>query len=183
MRFWLVFGVIAAIVIWVIVMYNRMVRLKFRGRQAWSDIDVQLKRRHDLIPNLVETVKGYAAHERQTLEKVVEARGRAMGASGPAQKAEAENVLQATLRSLFALAENYPNLKANENFKELQASLSEIEEAIQNSRRYYNAVVRDINSMTEAFPSNIIARLFAFRQFDYFTLPSEREREPVQVKF
>ncbi len=180
---WLLLVIIAAVIIYVIVLYNRMVRLKFRVRQAWSDVDVQLKRRHDLIPNLVETVKGYAAHERQTLERVIEARSRAMGASTPSQRAEAENLLQSTLRSLFALAENYPNLKANENFMGLQASLSEIEEQVQLARRYYNAVVRDMNSMTEALPTNIIAKTFGFKPFDYFQLASETEREPVRVSF
>jgi LemA protein len=180
---WLILVIVAALVFYVISLYNRMVRLKFRVKQAWSDVDVQLKRRYDLIPNLVETVKGYAAHEWHTLEKVIEARSRAMGASTPSQRAETENILQSTLKSLFALVERYPNLKANENFMALQSSLSEIEEQIQLSRRYYNAVVRDMNSMTEAFPTNIVAQMFGFKPFDYFQLPLERERGPVRISF
>ena len=182
---WVILVVIViGIAIWVIATYNKMVSLKFRIKQSWSDIDIQLKRRYDLIPNLVETVKGYASHERKTLEDVVNARSRAMQVTGPGQrKGETENFLSSTLKSLFALAENYPDLKANQNFIELQSTLSKLEEDIQLARRYYNAVVRDMNIMTEAFPSNVIARWFGFKKTEYFLLPSESEREVVKVKF
>lgn len=177
-------AVLIGVVIWVIATYNKLVGLKFRVKQAWSDVDVQLKRRYDLIPNLVQTVKGYAAHERKTLEEVVQARSKAMQISEPGQKkGEAENFLSSTLKSLFALAENYPDLKANQNFIQLQSTLSKLEEDIQLARRYYNAVVRDMNIMTEAFPSNLIARGFRFEKAEYFLLPSESEREVVKVNF
>lgn len=184
---WIVLAVVIVVVVWVVALYNRLVRMKFRVRQAWSDVDVQLKRRYNLIPNLVETVKGYAAHEQETFTQVTEARARAMQVTAPGQaKGQAENALQATLKSLFAVSERYPALKANENFLGLQASLSKLEEEIQLSRRYYNAVVRDFNTYTEVFPSNLIANAFHFRQFDYFLLPSETEaeiREVPGVKF
>src|SRR5690606_28779159 len=144
--------------------------LKVRAESAWSDIDVQLKRRHDLIPNLVETVKGYAAHEKGTFEAVVNARSRAMSAQGPAARAEAENMLSGALKSLFALAEAYPQLRAAENFGQLQQSLNAIEDAVQNARRYYNAVVRDLNTKIQQFPSNIIARSFGFREREFFEI-------------
>ncbi len=163
--------------------YNSLVRLRNTADQSWSDIDVQLKRRHDLVPNLVETVKGYAAHERGTFEKVVQARNAAMQATSPADKAQAENALQATLRSLFALAENYPELKANQNFIELQKELSNIEEQIQLSRRYYNAVVRDLNTKIESVPSNIVANMYGFKKKEYFELDSTEERRAPEVKF
>jgi LemA protein len=163
--------------------YNSLVKLRNTADQSWSDIDVQLKRRHDLVPNLVETVKGYAAHERNTFEKVVQARNVAMQASSPADKAQAENVLQTTLRSLFALAESYPELKANQNFIELQKELSNIEEQIQLSRRYYNAVVRDLNTKIESVPSNIVANTYGFRKKEYFELDSAEERKVPEVKF
>ncbi len=163
--------------------YNSLVRLRNTADQSWSDIDVQLKRRHDLVPNLVETVKGYAAHERGTFEKVVQARNAAMQASSPVDKAQAENALQTTLRSLFALAENYPELKANQNFIELQKELSNIEEQIQLSRRYYNAVVRDLNTKIESVPSNIVANMYGFKKKEYFELDSTEERRAPEVKF
>jgi LemA protein len=163
--------------------YNSLVRLRNTSDQSWSDIDVQLKRRHDLVPNLVETVKGYAAHERNTFEKVVEARNAAMQASSPADKAQAENALQATLRSLFALAESYPELKANQNFVELQKELTNIEEQIQLSRRYYNAVVRDLNTKIESVPSNIVANTYGFKKKEYFELDSAEERKTPEVRF
>ena len=176
--------VIVGILIWIGATYNKMVRLKYRIKQAWSDVDIQLKRRYDLIPNLVETVKGYASHERKTLQEVIKARSQAMQVIQPGkEKGEAENFLSSTLKSLFALAENYPDLKANKNFVELQSILSKLEESIQLARRYYNAVVRDMNVMTEAFPSNLIARWFGFKKAEYFLLPSESEREVVKVKF
>ncbi|MGE5445654.1 MAG: LemA family protein [Ignavibacteriales bacterium] len=163
--------------------YNSLVRLRNTADQSWSDIDVQLKRRHDLVPNLVETVKGYAAHERGTFEKVVQARNVAMQATSPADKAQAENALQTTLRSLFALAESYPELKANQNFIELQKELSNIEEQIQLSRRYYNAVVRDLNTKIESVPSNIVANMYGFKKKEYFELDSAEERKAPEVRF
>jgi LemA protein len=144
---------------------------------------VQLKRRYDLVPNLVETVKGYAAHEKSTFEKVVQARNAAMQASSPADKAQAENILQSTLRSLFALAESYPELKANQNFIELQTELSKIEEQVQLSRRYYNAVVRDLNTKIETVPSNVVANMYGFKKKEYFELESLEERKVPEVKF
>ena len=163
--------------------YNSLVKLRNTADQSWSDIDVQLKRRHDLVPNLVETVKGYAAHERNTFEKVVQARNMAMQASSPVDKAQAENALQTTLRSLFALAENYPELKANQNFIELQKELSNIEEQIQLSRRYYNAVVRDLNTKIESVPSNMVANMGGFKKKEYFELDSAEERKAPEVRF
>lgn len=179
---WIIIGVVVLIVLWGIVTYNKLVRLRFQVDNAWSDVDVQLKRRHDLIPNIVETVKGYAAHERQTLEQVIEARSRAATSTSPAERAQAENMLTAALRQLFALAEAYPDLKANQNFLQLQATLNEIEEQIQLARRYYNAVVRDYNARTQMFPSNIVASMFDFRERDFFHI-GEEEREPVRVRF
>jgi LemA protein len=150
---------------------------------AWADIDVQLKRRYDLIPNVVETVKGYAAHEKGTLEAVINARNKAMGAQGPAAKAEAENILTGALRQLFALAEAYPQLRAVESFQQLQKTLGEIEEAIQNARRYYNAVVRDLNTKIAQFPSNIVASLFNFKAREFFELADAAQREAPKVSF
>jgi LemA protein len=153
-----------------------------RAESAWSDIVVQLKRRHDLVPNLVETVKGYASHERGTLEAVVDARSRAMSAQGPASRAEAENMLTGALKSLFALAEAYPQLRAAENFGQLQQQLAGIEDAIQNARRYYNAVVRDLNTKILQFPSNLIARMFGFREREFFEI-GEGESVVPRVSF
>jgi LemA protein len=178
---WLLLILIAIAAITLLI-YNGLVQLKVRADAAWSDIDVQLKRRHDLIPNLVETVKGYATHEKGTLEAVVEARSRAMSAQGPASRAEAENVLTGALKSLFALAESYPQLRASENFSQLQTSLGVIEDAIQNARRYYNAVVRDLNTKILQVPSNIIARAFGFREREFFEI-SEPERAAPRVSF
>lgn len=158
-------------------------RLKTQADNAWSDIDVQLKRRYDLIPNLVETVKGYASHERKTLEDVINARSRAMSVQGPAAKAEAEGLLTQALKSLFALSEAYPQLRAVENFSQLQSNLNEVEDALQNARRYYNAVVRDLNTKIEQFPSNIIAGMFAFKPREYFELSAPAEREVPRVSF
>jgi LemA protein len=165
-----------------LVIYNGLVQLKVRADAAWADIDVQLKRRYDLIPNLVETVKGYATHERGTLEAVIDARSRAMQAQGPAAKAEAEGALTGALKSLFALSESYPQLRATENFGQLQSSLGSIEDAIQNARRYYNAVVRDLNTKILQFPSNVIARMFNFREREFFEL-EESERSVPRVSF
>jgi LemA protein len=176
--------IIIAVLIFVFVgIYNGLVKLRNTSEQAWSDVDVQLKRRYDLVPNLVETVKGYASHEKETFEKVVQARNQAMQATSPEDKAQAENFLQSTLKSLFALAEAYPELKANQNFIELQTELSKIEEQIQLSRRYYNAVVRDLNTKIESVPSNIVANMFNFQKREYFELESTEEREAPQVSF
>jgi len=163
-------------------LYNSLVGLREQAEAAWSDIDVQLKRRYDLIPNLVQTVKGYASHERETLESVIDARSRAMSAQGPAEKAEAEGMLSGALKSLFALAEDYPELRAAENFRELQDTLSRLEDHIQKARRYYNAVVRDYNTRIDQVPSNIVARAFGFKEKEFFDLP-EAQREAPTVSF
>jgi len=163
--------------------YNGLVRLRNQVENAWSQIDVQLRRRYDLIPNLVETVKGYARHEQGTFTQVTEARSRAMQASGPEAQAAAEGDLSRVLKSLFAVAEAYPELRANENFLSLQAELSKIEDAIQNARRYYNAVVRDLNTSCEVFPSNLVAGSFGFSKKEYFELDSESERSAPRVSF
>ena len=176
----LVLLVIIAFVL--IAMYNSLVQLRVRTDSAWSDIDVQLKRRHDLIPNLVETVKGYAAHEKGTFENIAKFRSQAMQASTPADKAVAENHLSGALKSLFAVAENYPQLKVSEEFTQLQGSLSQTEDSIQNSRRYYNAVVRDLNTKIQSFPTNILAGMFGFQQRQFFEVEAA-DREPVAVKF
>jgi len=175
--------VVALVFFWVIFAYNRLVTLKNRAKEAWADIDVQLKRRYDLIPNLVETVKGYAAHERELFEKVTEARTRAMGAQTIKEKGEAENFLSSTLKSLFAVAENYPDLKASTNFLELQRELRDTEDKIQAARRFYNTNVRDLNIKIESFPANIIAKLFKFLKMDLFELVELEKREAVSVKF
>jgi len=178
---WAVLLLIAVVVV-VFVLYNGLVRLRAQADAAWSDIDVQLKRRHDLVPNLVETVKGYASHERDTLQAVVDARSRAMSARDPGERAQAENALTGALKSLFALAEAYPQLRAAENFGSLQRSLAEIEDAIQNARRYFNAVVRDYNTKVQQFPSNLIARSFGFGERRYFEM-DEGERAVPGVSF
>jgi LemA protein len=178
---WLI--IVALIVLWVVFAYNGFVRTRNRVREAWSDIEVQLKRRYDLIPNLVETVKGYMAHEKQVFEGVTEARSRAMGAQSREDKADAENQLTGTLKTLFAVAENYPQLRANENFMELQRELSDTENKIQAARRFYNSMVLDMNTRTQTFPLNLIARLFGFKQEEFFQVENEQEKEPVAVKF
>lgn len=180
---YIVLAVIAVIVLWVIGVFNGLVVLKNRAKEAWADIDVQLKRRYDLIPNLIETVKGYAAHERQLFEKVTQARASAMSATGAANKAEAENALSQTLKSLFAVSENYPDLKASTNFLELQRELSDTENKIQAARRFYNTNVRDLNIKIESFPANMIAGPLGFKQMDLFETANEAEREPAKVKF
>ncbi len=174
---------VALLVIIVIGIYNGLVRLRVQCDNAWADIDVQLKRRYDLIPNLVETVKGYAGHERQTLEGVVAARNRAMTTEGPAAKAEAEGLLTQALRQVFALAEAYPQLRAVESFTQLQQTLNQIEDTIQNARRYYNAVVRDLNTKVAQFPSNLIAGLFNFKPREFFEISAPAEREVPKVSF
>jgi len=177
-------GIVAVLAIWAVVTYNRGVKLRNKVEEAWSGVSVQLKRRYDLIPNLVNTVKGYAEHEQETLEKVIELRNRAQSASGKSaeEQAQMEQQLSAGIRGIFALAENYPDLKANQNFADLQASLTEIEDHIQKARRYYNAVVRDNNNYVETFPSMIIARAGGFYTFSYFEMADE-ERENVKVTF
>ena len=180
---WIPLVVLASLVLLIIGMYNTLVRLKVQSENAWADVDVQLKRRHDLIPNLVETVKGYAGHEKQTLEAVITARNRAMSATTPATKAEAEGVLAQSLKSLFALAEAYPQLRAVESFTQLQGSLSQIEEAVQNARRYYNAVVRDLNTKIQEFPSNFIATFFSFKTREFFEIADVAERVLPKVSF
>jgi LemA protein len=174
--------ILIALAVVTLVIYNGLVQLKVRAESAWSDIDVQLKRRHDLVPNLVETVKGYAAHEKGTFEAVVNARSRAMSAQSPSARAEAENMLTGALKSLFALAEAYPQLRAAENFGQLQQQLAGIEDAIQNARRYYNAVVRDLNTKILQFPSNVIARAFGFREREFFEI-GEGESAVPRVSF
>jgi LemA protein len=174
---------IGAFLVLVIGIYNGLVRLKVQCDNAWADIDVQLKRRYDLIPNLVETVKGYAAHERGTLDAVVSARNRAMTAQGPAAKGEAEGMLTGALRQLFALAEAYPQLRAVESFTQLQGTLAQIEDTLQNARRYYNAVVRDLNTKIAQFPSNIIAGMFRFTPREFFQVAAAAEREAPKVSF
>ena len=180
---YIVLGIIVAIAAWLIFAYNRFVVLGTRVKEAWSDIDVQLKRRYDLIPNLVETVKGYMEHERNVFEKVTEARTRAMGAGNKNEKLEAENVLSGTLKTLFAVSENYPDLKANANFLELQRELADTENKIQAARRFYNGNVMEYNTKIDTFPSNLIAGAFRFKKEEFFGLESEAEREPVAVKF
>jgi len=180
---WIVLGVLALLALLIVGIYNALVRLKVQSENAWADIDVQLKRRYDLIPNLVDTVKGYAGHEKQTFEAVIAARNRAMTAATPATKAEAEGILAQSLKSLFALAEAYPQLRAVENFAQLQSSLNQIEEAVQNARRYYNAVVRDFNTKIQEFPSNFIANFFNFKPREFFEIADASERAVPKVNF
>jgi LemA protein len=179
----IVIVVLAAIAIIAVVLYNALASLRVRADAAWADIDAQLKRRYDLIPNLVETVKGYASHEKGVFENVTELRSQAIAAQGPAEQAKAENMLTQALRSVFAVAENYPELRASENFGQLQGTLAEIEDNIQKARRYYNAVVRDYNTKVHVVPSSIIASLFSFRDREYFELESPEEREAPKVDF
>jgi LemA protein len=179
----IVLVILAVIAVVLIGMYNSLVQLRVRCDSSWSDIDVQLKRRHDLIPNLVETVKGYAAHEKGTFENIAKFRSQAMQAATPADKAVAENQLTGALKSLFAVAENYPQLQASQEFTQLQGSLNETEDSIQNARRYYNAVVRDLNTKIQSFPTNLIAGMFGFTQRQFFEIAEPTDREPVQVKF
>jgi len=179
----LAIGVIILVVI-AIVLYNKLVGLKNRSENAWADIDVQLKKRYDLIPNLVETVKGYASHEKETLENVIKARQQAIQITDDVAKmANAENMLTQSLRQLFAVAENYPDLKANQNFLELQKTLETIENVLSESRRYYNAVVRDLNTAIEKVPTNIIASIFHFLKREYFEIEDVGQKEPPKVDF
>ncbi|MBI2100810.1 MAG: LemA family protein [Candidatus Vogelbacteria bacterium] len=181
---YIILAIVAVIVLWFIGTYNGFIRLVTRTKEAWADIDVQLKRRYDLIPNLIETVKGYAAHESQAFEKVTQARAAAMGAGTMADHAKAENMLTGALKSLFAVSEAYPDLKANQNFLELQRELSDTENKIQSARRFYNANARDLKIKIESFPSNIIAGAFSFKPEEFFDLDETPVmREPVAVKF
>ncbi len=180
---WIILGVIAVAVAWVVAIYNGLVTLKNRAKEAWADIDVQLKRRYDLIPNLVETVKGYATHEKELFEKVTQARANAMNAQGVEAKAGAENMLSGALKSLFAVSEAYPDLKASVNFLELQRELTDTEDKVQASRRFYNTNVRDLNIKIESFPANLIAGNFGFTKMELFQTANEAERQPVAVKF
>ena len=173
---------LAVAALWVIAVYNGLIKMKNRVDEAWSDIDVQLKRRYDLIPNLINTVKGYAAHEKEVFEKVTEARTRAMNAGSTQEKAEAENMLSGTLKSLFAVSENYPDLKANQNFLELQRELTDTEDKIQASRRFYNGNARDFNIKIQVFPNNLIAGILNFTKREFFEA-AEGEKENVKVEF
>jgi LemA protein len=182
---WIVLVVIVVLVLWIIMIYNQLVAMRQRVGQAFADVDVQLKLRHDLIPNLVETVKGYAAHERGTLEEVVKARNAAMTAQGPAQQAAAENQLSGALRQLFALSEAYPDLKANQNFQQLQTELSDIENKIASARRFFNNAVQEYNTGIQQFPAALFAASLGFQQRTFFDVGEERavvEKAP-QVKF
>ncbi|MBI2023724.1 LemA family protein [Candidatus Giovannonibacteria bacterium] len=180
---YIILGVLVLLVLWVVFAYNSLVRLLYRAKEALSDIDVQLKRRYDLIPNLVETVKGYMGHEKSVLENVTAARAKAMQSGDPLKSADANNALSGTLKTLFAVAESYPDLKANTNFLELQRELSDTENKIQASRRFYNGNVMSLNSKVEMFPSNVIAGFFGFSKMEFFQLENAAEKEPVQVKF
>ena len=180
---YLILIIIGGMIVWFITTYNKFIALKNRAKEAWADIDVQLKRRHNLIPNLVETVKGYAGHEKGVFEKVTEARAGAMKAGTLADKTKAENKLSNTLKSLFAVAENYPQLKASGNFQKLQDELTNTEDKIQIARRFYNGSVRDYNIKRQSSPSNIVASLFKFGKIDFFEVEDKEVREPVKVKF
>ena len=175
--------IVAVLVLWIVFSYNSFIRLINRAKEAWADIDIQLKRRYDLIPNLVNTVKGYATHESSAFENVTKARATAMSAGNIEEKGKAENMLTGALKSVFALAEAYPDLKANQNFLELQRELSDTENKIQTARRFYNTNVRDLNTKAESFPSNIIADIFNFSKMEFFQLEDSAAKEPVQVKF
>ena len=180
-----IFGAVILLFLWGIYAYNKFVKLIYRTDEAWADIDVQLKRRYDLIPNLINTVKGYAKHEQETLAKVTEMRAKAMQAEGFIERGRAENMLTDTLKSLFAVAENYPDHKANENFLELQRELTDTENKIQAARRFYNANIRDLNTLVETVPYNFVARMFNFTKREFFALGENESvaREPVSVSF
>lgn len=179
----IVLAIVVFLVLWLVSSYNGFVRLRNKSEEAFSAMDVSLKKRYDLIPNFVETVKGYAKHEQDTLQAVINARNMAMNANSPEQKIANDNALSGTLKSLFALTENYPDLKANQNFLSLQNQLSRIEEEIAGSRRYYNGVVNKYNTKTEMFPGNILASLFGFKRKPLYEVNSEAERENVKVSF
>lgn len=180
---WIIIGLVVLIGLWFIGAYNGLISLRNRTDESWSDIDVQLKRRYDLIPNLVETVKGYASHERQAFENVTKARAAAMGAQSVHDREQAENALSQTLKSLFAVAEAYPELKASTNFSKLQDELSDTENKIQAARRFYNGNVRDLNTRLQSFPTNTVGQMFNFKPREFFQAENEAEKQPVAVKF
>lgn len=175
--------IVAAVAVWFIGIYNGLIKLQVRTDEAWSDIDVQLKRRYDLIPNLINTVKGYATHEKELFERVTQARSNAMNAQNPEQKAGAENMLSGALKSLFAVSENYPELKANENFLELQRELSDTENKIQASRRFYNGNVRDLNTKVQVFPDSIVAGVLNIQKREFFEIEEPAQKEAPKVSF
>jgi len=184
MSFWLILViVIFLIVIWLIAIFNGLIARKNRVDEAWADIEVQLKRRYDLIPNLMETVKGYAVHEKELFERVTQARTQAMNAKTIKEHAKSENFLSTTLKSLFAVAENYPNLKANENFLEFQRELTDTEDKIQAARRFYNTNVRDFNTKIQIFPNNLVAKWLKFAPREFFEIEEPKEKEAISVKF
>jgi LemA protein len=178
----IILAALAIIVLWLIAVYNDLIKSRNRVDEAWSDIDVQLKRRYDLIPNLVATVKAYATHEKEVFEKVTQARSNAMQAQGAEAKGQAENMLSGALKSLFAVAEAYPDLKASTNFLQLQSELTDTEDKIQASRRFYNGNVRDFNTKIQVFPNNLIAGMLGFKKYEFFQIGAE-EKEAPQVKF
>jgi LemA protein len=180
---YIILGLVVLVGLYLWAAYNGLVRLKNQTDEAWSDIDVQLKRRYDLIPNLVETVKGYATHEREAFENVTKARSAAMGATTPEAKGQAENMLSGALKSVFALAEAYPDLKANQNFAKLQDELSDTENKIQAARRFYNGNVRDLNTRIQSFPTNMFAKNLGFSSREFFEVDNDAEKAPVNVKF
>lgn len=182
---WIVLGILALIVIWIIAAFNGFITLVNRAKEAWSDIEVQMKRRYDLIPNLIETVKGYAAHEKQAFENVSNARAAAMGAQSMEEHGKAENMLTGALKSIFAIAEAYPDLKANTNFLELQRELSDTENKIQAARRFYNQTVMALNTGLQQFPGNIVGGMFGFKEREFFELAENEQaaKEPVKVSF
>jgi len=175
--------VVVLLVLWFIALYNKFVRLGKQAEEAWSDISVQTKRRYDLIPNLVNTVKGYATHEQGTLDKVIQARASAMSATTPKEQGDAENMITSSLKSIFALSESYPDLKANQNFMQLQQELGDTEDKIMAARRFYNGTVRDLNISLETFPSNLVGKIGGFLKREFFELENDNESRPVEVKF
>jgi len=172
---WILVGVVAVVVLWLIATFNGLISLKNRTQEAWSDIDVQLKRRYDLIPNLVKTVQGYAKHEKEVFENVTKARAEALGAKDVKEKQKAENQLTEALKTVFAVAENYPQLRATENFQQLQAELTDTEDKIEASRRFYNGNVRDFNTKTQVFPNNMVAGMLGFKAFDLFEIEESQK--------
>lgn len=180
---YILLGIVVIIALWMMAIYNGLIKAKNRTDEAWSDIDVQLKRRYDLIPNLVETVKGYASHEKELFENVTKARTSAMSAQGIEEKVKAENALSGTLKTLFAVAENYPDLKASSNFAKLQDELSDTENKIQAARRFYNGNVRDFNTKIQIFPNNLIVPMLKFAPYEFFEIENEAEKKNIEVKF
>ena len=182
---YIILGILVVLILWAVLAYNKFVTLINRAKEAWSDIDVQLKRRYDLIPNLVNTVKGYATHESDVFDNVTKARAQAMGAQNIVDKGKTENMLASALKSVFAVAEAYPELKANQNFLSLQTELSDTENKIQAARRFYNGNVRDLNIAIDSFPSNLISNMFHFMKMELFTLDDSdaAAKKPVEVKF